>query len=125
MGVPETAPPFPQNLDWSPEQRPIINGNSKDYMSRCPVVGLASRIEFALHRLEPPLSLVQSRDLGRIFATIQQLAVAAANVDWNMHHVDAAIIRAYQQGAGAKQSHAETEALRRVQGGFSTNRDLN
>jgi transposase len=37
-----------------------------------------------------------------------------------MHYVDGTVIRAHQHAAGAKASQAESEALGRSQGGFST-----
>src|SRR5688500_12603570 len=38
----------------------------------------------------------------RLFATVQQQADAEGQVDWDMHYVDATVIRAHQHAAGAK-----------------------
>ena len=38
----------------------------------------------------------------RIFATVQQQADAAGHLDWDVHFVDATVIRAHQHAAGAK-----------------------
>jgi transposase len=38
----------------------------------------------------------------RIFAAVQQQADADGQLDWDMHFVDATVIRAHQHAAGAK-----------------------
>ena len=38
----------------------------------------------------------------RIFATVQQQADTAGQVDWTLHFVDGTVIRAHQHAAGAK-----------------------
>ena len=69
------------------------------------------------------------RTLGvweRILAAQQAEAEAAGKIDWDLHHVDATIIRAHQHAAGAHRDDAiggeaqAREALGRSQGGFST-----
>ena len=56
----------------------------------------------------------------RIYDTVKAHADAAGDVDWEVHHVDATVMRAHQHAAGAKQSDPTTEALGRSQGGCST-----
>src|SRR5579864_233919 len=56
----------------------------------------------------------------RILAALQQQADQCGTLNWEVHYVDATIIRAHQHAAGAKGSDAEAEALGRSQGGFST-----
>ena len=56
----------------------------------------------------------------RVFAELQAQAESDGNLDWTLHFVDSTIIRAHQHAAGAKGSDAESEALGRSQGGFST-----
>jgi transposase len=51
---------------------------------------------------------------------LQAQADADGTRDWTIHFVDSTVIRAHQHAAGAKDSDAETEALGRSQGGFST-----
>src|SRR5512134_2329034 len=57
---------------------------------------------------------------ARLFAAVQQRADATKHLDWDIHSVDGTIIRAHQHAAGAHTGSAETEALGRSQGGFST-----
>jgi transposase len=63
---------------------------------------------------------------GRILAALQSGAEERGEVDWDLHFVDATVIRAHQHAAGARRDGAaETEtqareALGRSQGGFST-----
>jgi len=57
---------------------------------------------------------------ARLFAAVQQGADAAGQLDWDIHYVDGTIVRAHQPAAGAHPGSAETEALGRSQGGFST-----
>ncbi len=38
----------------------------------------------------------------RIYDTVKAQADAAGNLDWDLHHVDATVIRAHQHAAGAK-----------------------
>lgn len=56
----------------------------------------------------------------QLFELIQQNGEAEGELDWQVHYVDGTIIRAHQHAAGAAKSTAETEALGRSQGGFST-----
>jgi transposase len=56
----------------------------------------------------------------RIYTAVQAQADADGALDWELHHVDATVIRAHQHAAGAKQGNPQTEALGRSQGGFST-----
>lgn len=56
----------------------------------------------------------------RIFAALQAQAESDGELDWTIHFVDSTVVRAHQHAAGAKGSDAETEALGRSQGGFST-----
>jgi len=56
---------------------------------------------------------------------LQSEADARGEVDWDLHFVDATVIRAHQHAAGARQTRtvgdgANVEALGRSQGGFST-----
>src|SRR4051794_29111021 len=59
----------------------------------------------------------------RILCALQAEADARGEIDWDLHFVDATIIRAHQHAAGARRSGAvggEDQALGRSQGGFST-----
>jgi transposase len=62
----------------------------------------------------------------RLLAELQAEADAGGEVDWDLHFVDATIIRAHQHAAGARRDGATgegaqaREALGRSQGGFST-----
>jgi transposase len=56
----------------------------------------------------------------QILEALQQQADATGALEWTIHYVDATVIRAHQHAAGAAGSDAETEALGRSQGGFST-----
>ena len=56
----------------------------------------------------------------RVLAALQAEADAAGGVDWGIHFVDGTTVRAHQHAAGAAGSDAETEALGRSRGGFST-----
>jgi transposase len=38
----------------------------------------------------------------RIWATLQQQADAAGQLDWQLHYIDGSIVRAHQHAAGAK-----------------------
>src|SRR5215216_84731 len=44
----------------------------------------------------------RARIWDRLFATIQQQADAAGQIDWELHFVDGTVIRAHQHAAGAK-----------------------
>ena len=60
---------------------------------------------------------------GQVLAALQAEADAKGEVDWDLHFVDATIVRAHQHAAGACRSGAvggQGEALGRSQGGFST-----
>ena len=63
---------------------------------------------------------------GRILAALQAEAEAAGEIDWDLHYVDARVVRAHQHAAGARRDGAvgsevqAREALGRSQGGFST-----
>ena len=56
----------------------------------------------------------------RVLAGLQAQADARGAIDWDLHFVDATIIRAHQHAAGALASTPAAEALGRSQGGFST-----
>ncbi len=60
----------------------------------------------------------------RLLATLQAAAEALGRIDWDLHFVDATIVRAHQHAAGARRDGADArfagEALGRSQGGFST-----
>jgi transposase len=62
----------------------------------------------------------------RILAALQAAAEARGEVDWDLHFLDATIVRAHQHAAGARRDGAggseaqAREALGRSQGGFST-----
>jgi len=56
----------------------------------------------------------------RVFAEVLAQAATNGSLDWTLHYVDSTVIRAHQHAAGAKNADAETEALGRSQGGFST-----
>ena len=57
----------------------------------------------------------------RVLSALQAEADARGEVDWDLHFVDATIVRAHQHAAGARRSGAVGgEALGRSQGGFST-----
>ena len=62
----------------------------------------------------------------RVLAALQSEADARGEVDWELHFVDATIVRAHQHAAGAHRDGAigaaaqAREALGRSQGGFST-----
>ena len=56
---------------------------------------------------------------------MQSEADARGEVDWDLHFVDATVIRSHQHAAGARRARAvgdgeSVEALGRSQGGFST-----
>src|SRR5205085_3404396 len=62
----------------------------------------------------------------RILSALQAEADARGEIDWDLHFVDATIVRAHQHAAGARRTgavgggEAPDEALGRSQGGFST-----
>jgi len=62
----------------------------------------------------------------RILSDLQAEAQQCGAIDWNLHFVDATIVRAHQHAAGARRDGATPEevpareALGRSQGGFST-----
>jgi transposase len=62
----------------------------------------------------------------QILSALQAEADAQGKVDWDLHFVDATIVRAHQHAAGARRDGATAEAaqareaLGRSQGGFST-----
>ena len=61
----------------------------------------------------------------QILIALQSEADARGEVDWDLHFVDATVIRAHQHAAGARRTRtvgdgANVEALGRSQGGFST-----
>jgi transposase len=61
----------------------------------------------------------------RALAAWQAAADAKGRIDWDLHFVDATIVRAHQHAAGARRAGAvggagRDEALGRSQGGFST-----
>ena len=56
----------------------------------------------------------------RIWDSLLQAADATGQLDWDTHYVDGTVVRAHQHAAGAHDSTADTEALGRSQGGFST-----
>ena len=60
-----------------------------------------------------------------VLSALQAEADACGGLDWNLHFVDATVIRAHQHAAGARRDGAagggeNVEALGRSQGGFST-----
>ena len=61
----------------------------------------------------------------QMLSALQAEADARGEVDWDLHFVDATVIRAHQHAAGARRDGAaeegeNAEALGRSQGGFST-----
>ncbi len=61
----------------------------------------------------------------RVLSALQADADARGEVDWDLHFVDATVIRAHQHAAGARRTKPagdgqSVEALGRSQGGFST-----
>jgi len=61
----------------------------------------------------------------QVLIALQLEADARGEVDWDLHFVDATVIRAHQHAAGARRTRtvgdgANVEALGRSQGGFST-----
>jgi len=61
----------------------------------------------------------------QVLLALQSEADAQGEVDWDLHFVDATVIRAHQHAAGARRDGAvgdgeNVEALGRSQGGFST-----
>jgi transposase len=56
----------------------------------------------------------------RMYDAVKADADAAGELDWEVHHVDATVVRAPQHAAGGKKGDPQTEALGRSQGGFST-----
>ena len=61
----------------------------------------------------------------QMLSALQAEADARGEVDWDLHFVDATVIRAHQHAAGARRDDAaeegeNAEALGRSQGGFST-----
>ena len=62
----------------------------------------------------------------RVLAGLQAAADARGDIDWDLHFVDATIVRAHQHAAGARRQPGligeqdKAEALGRSQGGFST-----
>ena len=62
----------------------------------------------------------------RVLAGLQAAADARGAIDWDLHFVDATIVRAHQHAAGARRQPGviggqdKAEALGRSQGGFST-----
>jgi transposase len=61
---------------------------------------------------------------GRVLAALQARADARGEVNWDLHFIDATVVRAHQHAAGARQigdvMGSDDEALGRSQGGFST-----
>lgn len=58
---------------------------------------------------------------GRLLKALQAEADACGRVDWDLHFVDATVVRAHQHAAGARRPRsADDEALGRSQGGLST-----
>jgi len=62
---------------------------------------------------------------NRVLSALQAEADARGEVDWELHFVDATVIRAHQHAAGARRTRVagdgeSVEALGRSQGGFST-----
>lgn len=58
----------------------------------------------------------------RILEALQARADRQGRVDWSLHFVDSTIVRAHQHAAGARKTGqpADSEALGRSRGGFST-----
>ena len=55
-----------------------------------------------------------------VFERVQTQAQQAGRINWGIHFIDATIIRAHQQAAGAAHSSPEAEGLGRSRGGFSS-----
>ena len=63
----------------------------------------------------------QSGVWARNLSALQAEADARGEIDWDLHFVDAGIVRAHQHAAGARRTGAiGGEALGRSRGGFST-----
>src|SRR3712207_5116078 len=45
----------------------------------------------------------------RVLAQLQQQAAAAGTIDWELHYVDATVVRAHQHAAGAKKGAIRTK----------------
>ncbi len=45
----------------------------------------------------------------RVLAQLQQQAAAAGPIDWELHYVDATVVRAHQHAAGAKKGAIRTK----------------
>lgn len=79
--------------------------------------------------VEPVLPLAQGSVFDRVLRRLQVQADARGDLDWDLHFVDAAVVRAHQHAAGARRSggiggdgtvEGVGEALRHSQGGFPT-----
>ena len=55
----------------------------------------------------------------RVLSALHEMADAAGQIDWSVHHVDSTVIRAHQHAAGARGGQPR-QALGRSRGGFST-----
>ena len=89
----------------SNDHRPIINGILWILRTGAPWEDLPARSGLwqALDGLVPLLSLARGRRSGTASTTaVKAQADAAGELDWDLHHVDATVIRAHQHAAGAK-----------------------
>lgn len=102
------------------EHRPILNGMLWINRTGAPWRDLAERygkwttVSSRFYRWQ------KAGIWQRLLDQLQNQADSQGKLDWEIHDVDGTMVRAHQHAAGAKGSQAETEALGRSQGGFST-----
>jgi transposase len=95
------------------DHRTILDGILWVLRTGAPWRDLPGALWSGRHRLKPVLQ--------RVLSALQAEADAQGEVDWDLHFVDATIIRAHQHAAGARRTGGiGGEALGRSQGGFST-----
>jgi transposase len=100
--------------------RPIINGILWILRTGAPWEDLPARYGKRSTVSTRYYRWIEQGSWERIYDAVKADADAAGERDWDVHHVDATVIRAHQQAAGANQGDPHTEALGRSQGGFST-----
>jgi transposase len=123
-------PLLPPEKPWTgrpnEDHRQILNGILWIYRTGAPWRDLPSRYG--------PVGTVSSRFYRwrkagiwrRILSALQTGAQQRGEIDWDLHFVDATIVRAHQHAGGARRDGATSEeaqareALGRSQGGFST-----
>jgi transposase len=123
-------PVLPPEKPWTgqsnEDHRRIVNGILWVHRTGAPWADLPDRYG--------PVGTVSSRFYrwrkagvwDRVLAALQTDAEARGEIDWDLHFIDASVIRAHQHAAGARRDGATTEeaqareALGRSQGGFST-----